>query len=76
MPAANGGVVRWIDLEPQLLGIGERLARLESKHETDASSLQARRNRMWVVLLTLLTGLVCPVIVTALIAFLHLHTGP
>lgn len=69
----NGGLVRWSEIDPLLRDLVERLARLESKHEADASGAEARSNRLWLIVLTVLSGVVAPLVVTAVIAWLHLR---
>lgn len=67
-PVANGPVT-WAVVS----AIGERVARLEEHVAALTESSGARRNRNWLIVLGILTGLVCPVIVTSIIAWLHLR---
>jgi len=50
----------------------ERIARLEEHVSDIKASTGARRNRTWLIVMGVLTGLVCPVVVTSLITLLHL----
>jgi hypothetical protein len=67
----NNGPVTWAALG----ALQERVARLEEKHDLDTEHSRARSNRTWLIVLGILTGLVCPVIVTTILAWLHLHGG-
>ena len=71
----NGGLVRWHEIDPMLRELGERVTRLESKHEADASGAEARSNRVWLIVITVLSGVVAPLVVTAMIAWLHLRSA-
>jgi hypothetical protein len=53
--------------------LSERVARLEERHQADTEHSQRRSNRAWLVILGVLTGIVCPVIVTTVLAWLHLR---
>jgi len=52
----------------EMRSLGERLGRLESAGVK-------RKERAWLVTVTVLAGLVCPVVVTAIITVLHLSKG-
>ena len=52
----NGGLVRWHQIDPMLRELGERVTRLESKHEADATGAAERSNRLWLLVLGLATG--------------------
>jgi len=52
--------------------LGERVARLEEHISDIKASTGARRNRTWLIVMGIMTGLVCPVIVTSIITLLHL----
>jgi hypothetical protein len=65
---ANGPVT-WLALG----AVSERVARLEEQHASDTAHSRDRSNRAWLILLGVLTGVVCPVIVTTVIAWLHLR---
>jgi heme/copper-type cytochrome/quinol oxidase subunit 2 len=67
---ANGPVT-WAALG----SLAERVARLEALSVQAAEHTRERSNRTWVVVLGILTGIVCPVIVTTVIAWLHLRGG-
>ena len=63
MPTSNGPVT-W-----RAVGeISERVARIEERY----TGSQARGNRVWIVVIGIVTAVVCPLVVTAIIAFLHL----
>lgn len=70
----NGGYVTWPQMDEILRGLGERMARLEEKHAADAASSGARRNRAWGIGLLVISGLVLPLLTTAVITFLHLQS--
>ena len=68
---APNGAVPW----PAFLALAERVARTE-EHLTDLTEGQQKRgNRAWLITVGLLTGLVCPVVVTTIITLLHLRAG-
>ena len=50
----------------------ERIARLEEHVAGFTAGQGARRNRTWLIVMGIMTGLVCPVIVTSIITLLHL----
>lgn len=54
--------------------IEARLKVLEDAHEGEQESERSRRDRIWVLGLTLVSGVIFPVLVTAVIAFLHLKS--
>jgi len=64
----NSGPVTWAVFS----ALSERVARLETVGATAAAGASARRNRVWVVVIALMTGVVCPVIVTTIVTLLHL----
>jgi len=67
--ATTNGPVGWATFS----ALSERVSRLEEKHDLDQAHAQQRSNRAWVVILGILTGIVCPVIVTTILAWLHLR---
>jgi hypothetical protein len=50
-----------------------RINRLEQSGRNHITSEQARRDKAWVVILALISGLVLPLVVGALLTFFHLH---
>jgi hypothetical protein len=50
-----------------------RITALEQEAESRHEHEQGRRERTWVVALSVISGVVFPVVVTSVIAFLHLH---
>jgi hypothetical protein len=74
----NNGPVTWAALG----SLSERVARLEEWHAQDQQRDRAREehsrargNRAWVIILGITTGIVCPVVVTSILAWLHLRGG-
>lgn len=55
--------------------LAERVARLEEQHASESQRSQARSNRVWLIILAVLTGVVLPVIVTTVLTVLHLRGG-
>jgi hypothetical protein len=53
----------------------DRVTDLEGLYSKDVAGDKARRERAWVLALTLLSGVVAPLAVTALIAWLHIRGG-
>jgi len=53
--------------------LGERIARLEEHVAAITEHAGVRRNRTWLIALGILTGLVCPVMVTTFLTWLHLR---
>src|SRR5215469_16498526 len=62
---------RGVDLVHRQLG--DRLDDLERQVHEDEAGRKARRDRSWVVGLTVLSAVVGPVAVTVFIAWLHIH---
>ena len=65
---ATNGPVTWAAVG----ALGERIARLEEHVRGLTEGQGARRNRTWLVVMGIMTGLVCPVVVTSIITLLHL----
>lgn len=52
-----------------------RLAELEHEDKDQAEHGRERRNRLWLLVLGLATGVVAPLVVTAVLAWLHLRAS-
>jgi hypothetical protein len=61
------------ELEGQALA--SRVATLEQRDEAVRTASTSRRNRLWLITLAVMTGLVCPLIVTTIITLAHLRGG-
>jgi hypothetical protein len=53
--------------------LDERISVLESAGKTEQHDQAVRRDRRWAVALTVAAGIVCPLVVTTIIAWLHLR---
>jgi hypothetical protein len=53
----------------------DRITSLEQATRSDQASDSARRDRIWVLVITVVSGVVFPILVTALITFLHIKSG-
>lgn len=53
----------------------ERLALLEKAGSNHVAEEKARRDRLWLLLIGVITGLVCPLVVTTVIAYFHLRSS-
>ena len=51
----------------------DRLAVLEQASREHGAEQRGRRDRLWVIVIGLTTGIVCPLIVTTAITWLHLR---
>jgi hypothetical protein len=49
------------------------MERLDGTLKTMTTSDQSRKDRRWVITLTVVTGLICPVMVTVVITWLHIR---
>ena len=52
-----------------------RITALEQEAHHDQAAEQSRRDRLWVLALTLISGVVFPILVTAVLTYLHLHAA-
>ena len=52
----------------------DRIETLESEIRNQSVSLRGRRDRTWLIALTVLSGLVLPILTTITIAYLHLRS--
>ena len=52
-----------------------RVAALEAASHAGQASDRQRRDRLWLIVLGLTTGIVCPLVVTALITLLHIRAS-
>ena len=57
-----------------LSAVAERVTRLEERLAAVTAHSQSRSNRTWFLIMGVATGVVCPVIVTTVIAWLHLRS--
>lgn len=64
----NGYYVQWGVWDAEHRALKERVEAMET-------AARGRRNRAWAVGLMVATALVCPLLVTALITFLHLSAS-
>lgn len=62
-------------LEAQVAAIVDRISDLEAGRKEETASDEQRRNRAWMIGLAVLTGLICPLVVTTVITVLHLHAA-
>jgi hypothetical protein len=74
MTQNGSGFVTWAAYDAALRSFAERVARLETQVAATAALAQSRGNRRWLLIMGVLTGIVAPVIVTTLIAWLHLRS--
>lgn len=70
----NGGYVTWPQLEDTLRDFAERLAALEAKDKAEETEKGARASRLWTIGLLVCSGVVFPILVTAVITYLHLRS--
>jgi len=79
MSGGNGSFVSWGRYDAEHQAILGRLDELEGRWAQQAADAReaatVRRGRTWMILIAVLSGLVCPVAVTAIITILHLSTG-
>jgi hypothetical protein len=61
--------------EAEHTAFNDRLARLEEAHKLDEAGDRSRRDRIWVLSLTVISGMVFPILVTAVITFLHIKSS-
>ena len=50
-----------------------RITALEQAGKSEETSERGRRDRVWLIVLGIMTGVICPLIVTTLVAWFHLH---
>jgi len=62
---SNGYYVSWPLWDAEHRALTGRVQAIEE-------AARGRRNRTWVIVLGLMTGIVCPVVVTTIVAWLHL----
>lgn len=60
--------------EQEHLAMGARITALELAAKDETAAERGRRDRAWVLGLALVSGLVLPLLTTAVIAFLHLRS--
>jgi hypothetical protein len=60
--------------EEEHASMAARISALEQAGKADAASERGRRDRVWVLGLAIISGLVLPLLTTAVIAFLHLRS--
>jgi|SRR5215831_5013430 len=53
---------------------GQRISDLESRMERRTDSDRARRERVWLVAVTVVSGFVLPIVTAALFTYLHLRS--
>ena len=58
--------------EQEHRAIIDRIAVLEQTGKADMASERSRRDRLWLIVIGMMTGIVCPLIVTSIITWLHL----
>jgi len=61
-------------IEEEFRALEERVDQLEHASKERQASQQGRRDRAWVIVLAVTTGIVCPLIVTAVITLIHLRS--
>jgi hypothetical protein len=54
--------------------LAARISTLEQAGKAGEASEQGRRDRLWIIVIGMMTGIVCPLIVTTIITWLHLKT--
>ena len=59
--------------ESEHRALADRIAALEHESEQRQEGQDVRRNRAWLIVLAVMSGLVCPVVVTAVVTWLHLR---
>ena len=59
--------------EQEHRAIIDRIAVLEQTGKADMASERSRRDRLWLIVIGMMTGIVCPLIVTTAITWLHLR---
>lgn len=73
----NGYYVPWGVWDAEHRALAARVAIVEHAAEEERQQQSGRdavrSNRVWLIILTVLTGVVFPILVTSLIAFLHLR---
>jgi hypothetical protein len=76
---ANGGrderPVTWGRFSATISAIEARIAVNEHALSALGQEGESRRNRAWVIVLAIMTGLICPVVVTAVVTWVHLKSG-
>jgi hypothetical protein len=60
--------------EQEHRAIEDRLAVLEQAGKSEQATESGRRDRLWLIVIGLMTGIVCPLIVTSVITWLHLKS--
>jgi len=60
--------------ESEHRALADRIGALEHESEQRQEGQDVRRNRVWLIILAVMSGLVCPVVVTAVITWLHLRS--
>ncbi|HYK70417.1 MAG TPA: hypothetical protein VEV45_20905 [Streptosporangiaceae bacterium] len=60
--------------EQEHRSLEDRLDALEGASREHETSMRGRRDRAWVIVLAVTTGIVCPLIVTAVITLIHLRS--
>ena len=71
----NGGYVTWGRYDAEHQAVLGKITDLAARLDAIGASAKTRRERFWAVLLTVIAGLVCPVVVTSVITLLHLGSG-
>jgi hypothetical protein len=61
-------------IEQEFAGLEERVVQLEDQRSESERVARGRRDRLWVITLTVISGVVFPIVVTSVIAFLHLRS--
>jgi hypothetical protein len=72
MPVNGPGAVPWAAFDTAIRDITDRVARVEAQLTAATGAATARRNRGWLIVMGVMTGLVCPVVVTGILTVFHL----
>jgi hypothetical protein len=61
--------------EEQHSALSNRISLLEHQDTTDEASERTRTDRIWVILIGIVTGVACPIVVSTVITLLHLKAA-
>jgi hypothetical protein len=61
--------------EEQHSALSNRISLLEHQDTSDEASHRAKADRLWVIIIGVVTGIACPVVVSTIVTLLHLRAA-